>query len=120
MNNQFDELTKSLAQSVTRRGALKKFGMGIAGMVLTCFGLANKASGTTTYQGFCEVEAANFEGTAWVFNGYCLDVNGCHDFGSADCQAYETVAFPKKKDWKTLKIACGHAYKGDKPCSLTV
>ena len=43
MNNQFDELTKSLAQSVTRRAALKKFGVGLAGMALACFGLANKA-----------------------------------------------------------------------------
>ena len=39
MNNQFDELTKSLAQSVTRRGALKKFGVGLAGMALAWFGL---------------------------------------------------------------------------------
>ena len=37
------ELTKSLAQSVTRRAALKKFGVGLAGMALACFGLANKA-----------------------------------------------------------------------------
>ncbi len=44
MNNQFDELTKSLAQSVTRRAALKKFGAGLAGMALACFGLANKAA----------------------------------------------------------------------------
>jgi hypothetical protein len=43
MNNKFDELTKSMAQSVTRRGALKKFGVGLAGMALACFGLANKA-----------------------------------------------------------------------------
>jgi hypothetical protein len=42
MNNKFDELTKSMAQSVTRRAALKKFGVGLAGMALTCFGLANK------------------------------------------------------------------------------
>ena len=44
MNNKFDELTKSLAQSVTRRAALKKFGVGLAGMALACFGLANKAA----------------------------------------------------------------------------
>ena len=31
MNNQFDELTKEMAQSVTRRAALKKFGLGLAG-----------------------------------------------------------------------------------------
>ena len=43
MNNKFDELTKTLAQSVTRRAALKKFGAGLAGMALACFGLANKA-----------------------------------------------------------------------------
>ena len=42
MNNKFDELTKQMAQSVTRRGALKKFGIGLAGMALACFGLANK------------------------------------------------------------------------------
>jgi hypothetical protein len=40
MNNKFDELTKSLAQSVRRCGALKKFGAGLAGMALTC-GVAN-------------------------------------------------------------------------------
>jgi len=34
MNNKFDELTKSLAQSVTRRAALKKFGLGLAGMAM--------------------------------------------------------------------------------------
>ena len=45
MNNQFDELTKGLAQSVTRRAALKKFGVGLAGMALACFGLASKGQG---------------------------------------------------------------------------
>jgi hypothetical protein len=35
MNNQFDELTKSLAQSVTRRAAVKQFGLGLAGIALT-------------------------------------------------------------------------------------
>jgi hypothetical protein len=50
MNNQFDELTKSLAQSVTRRAALKKFGFGLAGMALTCFALANQLNaGTPTF-----------------------------------------------------------------------
>jgi len=43
MNHKFDELTKSIAQSVTRRAALKKLGVGLAGMALACFGLANKA-----------------------------------------------------------------------------
>jgi len=43
MNNKFDELAKGLAQSVTRRQAFKRFGVGLAGMALACFGLANKA-----------------------------------------------------------------------------
>jgi hypothetical protein len=43
MNHQFDELTKSMAQSVTRRAAFKKIGLGLAGMALAWFGLANRA-----------------------------------------------------------------------------
>jgi hypothetical protein len=43
MSNKFDELAKGLAQSVTRRQALKRFGVGLAAMALACFGLANKA-----------------------------------------------------------------------------
>ncbi len=43
MNTKFDELAKELAQSVTRRQALKRFGVGLAGLALACFGLANKA-----------------------------------------------------------------------------
>lgn len=46
MNNKFDELAKGLAQSVTRRQALKKFGVGLAGMALACFGLASRANAT--------------------------------------------------------------------------
>src|SRR6266516_5934111 len=45
MQNKFDELTKAMAQSVTRRGALKKFGVGLAGLVLASLGLAHGASG---------------------------------------------------------------------------
>ena len=54
MNNKFDELTKSLAQSVTRRAALKKLGLGLAGMALACLGLANKAEANS---GKCSVHA---------------------------------------------------------------
>jgi hypothetical protein len=39
MNNQFDELTKGMAQSITRRGALKRLGVGLAGMALTQLGM---------------------------------------------------------------------------------
>jgi hypothetical protein len=43
MSDRFDELAKGLAQSATRRQALKRFGLGLAGIALACFGLANKA-----------------------------------------------------------------------------
>ena len=44
MNDKFDELTKNLAQSTTRRGAFRKFGLGLAGIALATLGLANKAN----------------------------------------------------------------------------
>ncbi len=43
MNDKFDELAKTMAQSVKRRAALKKFGLGLAGAVTAWLGLANKA-----------------------------------------------------------------------------
>ena len=47
MNNKFDELAKGMAQSVTRRGALKKFGVGLGGIALVTLRLANKAYADT-------------------------------------------------------------------------
>jgi hypothetical protein len=75
MNDKFDELTKSMAQSLTRRGALKKFGAGLAGMVLASFGLVNKGHGET----------------ACLPNGlYCTTDKDCC---SGTCQQYLTPAF---------------------------
>jgi hypothetical protein len=53
MNNKFDELAKEMAQSVSRRSALKKFSVGLAGMALACFGLADKAQAKNTGCGVC-------------------------------------------------------------------
>src|SRR5215831_4535031 len=49
MDNKFNELTKQMAQSVTRRGALKRLGLGFAGMALAKFGL-NQAQAITNGQ----------------------------------------------------------------------
>ena len=49
MNNQFDEHTNGIAQSVTRRTALKQFGVGLAGLALARFGL-NQAQAITNGQ----------------------------------------------------------------------
>src|SRR5258708_19958919 len=68
MNNKFDELAKGMAQSVTRRGALRKFGVGLAGMALACLGLASKAEAggcgppkwcDTTFNSFCFYQSGN-------------------------------------------------------------
>jgi len=48
MNDKFDELAKGLDQSLKRSCALKKFGLGFAGLMLACFGLANVAQSQTS------------------------------------------------------------------------
>src|SRR6266487_3640874 len=47
MSERFDELAKGLAQSLIRRRALKKFGVGLAGIALATLGLANTVVGAT-------------------------------------------------------------------------
>ena len=88
MNNKFDELTKSLAQSVTRRQALTKFGVGLAGMALVCFGLANKAAPV----GQTCLSAADCPKCANCCNGLCVslpDNNNCRSCGNV-CPAGTT------------------------------
>lgn len=48
MNYEFDELAKGLAQSTTRQQALKRFGVGLTGMALACFGLATAVLAQTS------------------------------------------------------------------------
>lgn len=50
MSNQFDELTKTVAQSVTRRAALKKFGVGLTGLALVAGALCVTGFGQRHYQ----------------------------------------------------------------------
>src|SRR5947207_15421128 len=61
MNNKFDELTKSMAQSVTQRAALKKFGVELAGMALT--GLLALPTGASTLGPLIELSRPNAVGT---------------------------------------------------------
>ena len=64
MNNQFDELTQSLTPSITRRAALKQFGVGLAGMALARFGL-NEAQAITNGQLDGDAHP-NVGGVAWL------------------------------------------------------
>jgi hypothetical protein len=111
MNNQFDELTKSLAQSVTRRAALKKFGLGLAGMALGCFGLASRARAGGN-RGHCLVTLTG--PTSGYLSGWCGDCTGNGSSAlSSEC-AFGTPALLKKvcvvKDnfsWNVSSIRCG-------------
>ncbi len=79
MNNKFDELTKGLAQSVTRRQALKRFGAGLAGLALAGFGLANKAQAAT-----CLASGAHCHSNSQCCSGACL-FSFQHPLGPGTC-----------------------------------
>jgi hypothetical protein len=85
MNTKFDELTKSMAQSVTRRAALKKFGVGLAGMALAAFGLADKAGARVRPQGYCQIHRGFDPGQPVAYTGRCVDPVSCVGAPSADC-----------------------------------
>src|SRR5438477_6213017 len=59
MNNKFDELTKDMAQSVTRRAALKKFGVGLAGALAISRSAADADDGPSTNSGAIPVTTGN-------------------------------------------------------------
>ena len=81
MSNKFDELAKELAQSVTRRQALKRFSVGLAGMALAWFGLAGKAEASG---GGCGRYGNGCKSYAECCSGICLNGKcGCRT--SADC-----------------------------------
>jgi len=80
MNNKFDELAKGLAQSVTRRQALKRFGLAVAGMALACVGI-RRAPAQTKKNGLCGVDALGQR-----YTGYCFDPSTCQSGPSTTCQ----------------------------------
>jgi hypothetical protein len=119
MNKKFDELTKQMAQSVTRRGALKKFGLGLAGMALACFGLGNKAQ-AGTYYGFCQIHnSGSFDHGGFItYTGGCVNPVTCSGAASADCPPPGTLVKSNK-----LSHVCGGLFGGfdeKARCSFTV
>jgi len=53
MHDRFDELAKGLAQCITRRQALRRFGVGLASAGLAMLGLANRAQAQKIYACDC-------------------------------------------------------------------
>jgi hypothetical protein len=71
MNDKFDELAKSLAQTVTRRGALKKFGIGLAGIALATLGLtSNVQAGPKNIR--CHCNKPNYGCDRYPDKPYCM------------------------------------------------
>jgi len=83
MNNQFDELTKSLARSVTRRAALKKFGLGLVAFTAAALGMRS-ATAAPKRQAYCEV-TGDFVSGAQRYTGRCVDPATCQIGASSQC-----------------------------------
>jgi len=79
MNNQFDELARNLAQSVTRRAALKKFSVGLAGLALAYFGLASKAEAAPKPPSPCLPSGSGCKSNGDCCSGICEQTGGGHD-----------------------------------------
>jgi hypothetical protein len=79
MNNKFDELAKGLAQSATRRQALKKFGAGLVGLALACFGLANRAQAG---KGGCKKRGLRCRSNSDCCSGSCFCSPGYPGYGT--------------------------------------
>ena len=71
MNNKFDELAKGLAQSVTRREAFKKFGLGMLWAAVGSLGMRRASAGQAYMHGYCTYDSN------LAYNGYCVDPNTC-------------------------------------------
>jgi hypothetical protein len=92
MNHKFDELAKGLAQSVTRRQALKRFGVGLVGMALAFTGVARAGARPKT-QGYCQlipILAPTGDAETYIYDGVCIDPGTCNT-AFAGCPAYGTV-----------------------------
>ncbi len=63
MNNQFDKLAKGLAQTVTRRQALRRCGLGLGGALLGIAGLARHIFAADPASGPTAVITQNFTGS---------------------------------------------------------
>ena len=107
MNNKFDELTMSMAQSVTRRAAFKKFGLGLAAMALACFGLTTRAEAGSKASACGCISDADCNGTSHCLNGVCVP-KWCNDV----CCCYHDKHFcgtklpPCAPNYSTCSAAC--------------
>src|SRR5438552_2649515 len=94
MNDKFDELAKGLAQSVTRRGALKKFALGLTGIALASLSPPNTVhagrGGQSKTFGKCQADPQT--GT---LTGTCIYATAGGDLGCRSGYSPDCVGLPK-------------------------
>src|SRR5262245_25443418 len=90
MKEKFDELAKGMAQSETRRGALKKLGAGIAGIALALVGFETdaKANPKPKHRFRCRCGLGDFgcdpnSPTYFECLDYCGNGTGRHQCGGS-------------------------------------
>src|SRR5215471_12238409 len=109
MNNKFDELAKRLAQSVTRRQAFKRFGVGLAGMALACFGLANRAEAATyttiDFPGAAATLAVDINELGQIVGRY-IDGSGVNYGYLLNNGIFTSIAFPGASFTRAIGINC--------------
>jgi uncharacterized membrane protein len=98
MNNRFDELTKGLAQSDTRRGTLMKFGLGFAGTALLCLGLAHSTQAAPTFTTL-DYPGAVFSAATEINNseqitGWYIDTAGTYHGFLLGSGSFNSIDFP--------------------------
>ncbi len=76
MNHKFGEFTNTMALVASRREAIKKFGVALAGLALACLGLATKAEARLTAS-YCNVCMKNCK-TSGGSEQYCKQA--CRDW----------------------------------------
>jgi hypothetical protein len=78
MNDKFDQLAKGLAQSATRRQALKRVVVSLAGLALACFGLASRAEAD---KAGCKPAGGKCKQGRHCCSGYCEKFSYYGGFG---------------------------------------
>jgi len=106
MSNKFDELTKDLARSVTRRAALKKFGVGLVAAMAASLGIRTPAAALKRH-GYCAIDA-DF-GTIATYTGQCVDPVTCQ-YGTGSCNGKVRNA--------QERVACGFRLDVGKSCTF--
>jgi hypothetical protein len=84
MNNKFDELTKSMAQAVTRRAAFKKLGLAAVATIAARLGVGGASAAPQKISGYCQVTGQGL-GFVTVYTGICVDPTTCQQGTSSHC-----------------------------------